>query len=232
MVNALIIAGGSGKRTGHNVPKQFMNVYDKPIIVYTLEAFQKHTDVTAITVVCLNGWQDFLQAYCLQYGISKLISIVPGGNNGQNSIFRGITDIATRCIENDLVIVHEAVRPLVSESVITDSIRVCKEHGGAVAAVPCNDAMLLVKSLSTAEAHISRSTLMKAQNPHTFTLGKLLWAHNEADRLGIVDTVATSTLMIELGETLHLSEGADMNFKITSNEELEIFKAILSSNVV
>ncbi len=227
MINALIIAGGLGERTGNKVPKQFLNIFDKPIIIYTLEAFQKHREVDAITVVC----QEFLRTYCIQFGISKLVSVVKGGENGQNSILRGITDIAERCGGDDLVIIHEANRPLVSEEVISDSIRVCKEYGGAVAAVPCNDAMLEISEPTVANSHVPREMLVKAQNPHTFRLDKLLRAHEEAKARGITNSVATSTLMLDLGETLHLSVGSEKNFKITTNEDLEIFKAILRSNV-
>jgi 2-C-methyl-D-erythritol 4-phosphate cytidylyltransferase len=127
------------------------------------------------------------------------------------------------------VIIHEANRPLVSADIISDSIRVCREFGGAVAAIPCNDAMLLKETSDPpiASSHIPRETLVKAQNPHTFKLDKLLWAHEKARELGIKNSVATSTLMIELGETLHLSTGSEMNFKITTNDDIEIFKAVI-----
>lgn len=230
MINALIIAGGLGERTGNKVPKQFLNVFDKPVIIYTLEAFQKHKEVDAITVVCLDGWQEFLRTYCLQFGISKLVSVVDGGENGQHSIFKGITDIATRCGGEDIVMIHEANRPLVSTEVITDSVRVCREFGGAVAAIPCNDAMLNING-TVAASYIPRETLVKAQNPHTFKLDKLLWAHGQAKEKGIMNSVATSTLMVELGDTFHLSVGSEKNFKITTNEDLEIFKAILWSEM-
>ena len=228
MINALIIAGGVGERTGNIVPKQFLNVFDKPIIIYTLEAFQKHSEVDSITVVCLEGWHEFLRTYCTQFEISKLTSVVNGGENGQNSILKGITDIAARSNSDDIVIIHEANRPLVSAEVISDSIRICKEFGGAVAAIPCNDAMLNISEPTVAISHIPRETIVKAQNPHTFRLDKLLWAHDEAQKRGITNSVATSTLMVELGETLHLSVGSEKNFKITTNEDIEIFKAIIS----
>lgn len=229
MINALIIAGGIGERTGNKVPKQFLNIFDKPIIIYTLEAFQKHKEVDAITVVCLDGWHEFLKTYCQQFGISKLASVVSGGVNGQSSIYNGIMDISTRCQGDDIVIIHEATRPLVSADIISDSIRICKEFGGAVAAVSCNDAMLHTTSHNIANKYIPRETLVKAQNPHTYRLEKLLWAHRMAKERKISDSVATSTLMAELGEPLHLSQGSEKNFKITTSEDIEIFKAIILS---
>jgi 2-C-methyl-D-erythritol 4-phosphate cytidylyltransferase len=159
MVTALIIAGGVGERTGNNVPKQFLNVRDKPVVIYTLEAFQRHPEVEAVAVVCLDGWQEFLRTYCLQFGISKLAGIIPGGVNGQDSICRGLAEISGRCADSDLVIVHEANRPLVSAEVISDSIRVCREFGGAVAAVACDDAMFLATDENVASAYVPRETL-------------------------------------------------------------------------
>jgi 2-C-methyl-D-erythritol 4-phosphate cytidylyltransferase len=229
MVTALIIAGGVGERTGNKVPKQFLNVFDKPIIIYTLEAFQRHREIDEITVVCLDGWHEFLKTYCMQFGISKIVSVVSGGKNGQESIYLGLCDIKARRAGDDFVLIHEANRPLVSEAVISDSIRVSRQFSGAVAAVPCNDAMLERGEAGVARSHIPRERLVKAQNPHTFRLDKLLWAHEQAKTRGITNSVATSTLMADLGEPLHLSLGAEMNFKITTGEDIEIFKAILRS---
>ena len=112
---ALIIAGGSGQRMHQDIPKQFLNVYDKPVIIYTLEAFQRHPCIDGIVVVCVEGWNEILEAYCRQSGITKLESIVPGGANGQESIRKGIYDIASRHQKEDLILIHDAIRPLVSE---------------------------------------------------------------------------------------------------------------------
>lgn len=118
----LIIAGGVGARMGQDIPKQFINVYDKPVIVYTLEAFQKHPSIDAIEVVCLDGWHDVLWAYAKQFGIAKLENIVSGGKNGQDSIRNGLYDIASRHNgSDDIVLVHDAIRPMVSNDIISDN---------------------------------------------------------------------------------------------------------------
>ena len=120
---ALIIAGGVGARMNQDIPKQFINVYDKPVIVYTLEAFQKHPEIDAIEVVCLDGWHDILRAYARQFGIAKLENIVSGGKNGQDSIRNGLYDIYERYNgDDDIVLIHDAIRPMVSEDIITDSL--------------------------------------------------------------------------------------------------------------
>ena len=120
---ALIIAGGVGARMHQDIPKQFINVYDKPVIIYTLEAFQKHPNIDAIEVVCLDGWHDILRAYSKQFGITKLENIVSGGKNGQDSIRNGLYDLASRHTDpEDIVLIHDAIRPMISADIISDNI--------------------------------------------------------------------------------------------------------------
>jgi 2-C-methyl-D-erythritol 4-phosphate cytidylyltransferase len=175
----------------------------------------------------MDGWQEIVRAYSRQFGITKLENIVAGGDTGQASIKAGLTDISSRYSGDDVVMIHEAVRPMVSAEIISDSLRVCGKYGGAVAAIPCNDAMMLTPDGTTSNEQVQRDKLIRAQNPHTYPLKKLLWAHKEAQSQGILNSIATSTLMIELGETLHFSAGSERNFKLTTLEDIEIFKALL-----
>ena len=119
---ALILAGGSGSRTEQSVPKQFISIYEKPIIVYTLEAFQRHPKVDAIIVSCIDGWHDVLKSYAAADGIDKLRWIVDGGDNGQSSARNALLALEDTCREDDIVIIHDAVRPMISEEIITDCI--------------------------------------------------------------------------------------------------------------
>lgn len=225
---ALIIAGGVGARMGQDIPKQFINVYDKPVIVYTLEAFQQHPDIDAIEVVCLEGWHDVLRAYARQFGISKLDGIVPGGKNGQDSIRNGLEDIARRHgDEDDVVLIHDAIRPMVSREIISDNIRVCREQGNAITVVPCTAAMLKTyDSLSSVE-QVPRDNLKITQTPQAFFLKDILAAHEEALAKGITNSVASCTMYIELGRKLFMSEGSEKNLKLTTADDLEIFKSLL-----
>ena len=130
MNTALIIAGGVGQRMGQDIPKQFLNVYDKPIIVYSMMAFQNHPNIDEIEVVCLEGWHEIVYAYAKQFGVTKLKSIVNGGVNGQDSIRNGLKDIATRHLnDDDIVLIHDAIRPMLSSDIISDNIRVCRKYG-------------------------------------------------------------------------------------------------------
>ena len=225
---ALITAGGSGQRMHQDIPKQFINVNDKPIIIYTLEAFQKHPNVDAIVVVCLEGWEMVLQAYCKQFKIDKLENIVCGGLNGQDSIRNGLNDIALRHSENDLIIIHDGNRPLVSQEVILDCIRIAHKHRIAIAATSCNEAMLKTSDGIESTEQISRNDLMRTQTPHAAFLVDLLKAHEEALKNGITASVATCTMYIELGKKVFFSLGSEKNFKITTPEDMEIFKALLN----
>ena len=206
----LIIAGGVGARMGQDIPKQFINVYDKPVIVYTLEAFQKHPSIDAIEVVCLDGWHDVLWAYAKQFGIAKLENIVSGGKNGQ-------------------VLVHDAIRPMVSNDIISDNIRVCRQYGNAITVVPCTAAMLKTFDSLSTEEQVPRDNLKITQTPQAFFLQDIIAAHKEALKKGITNSVASCTMYIELGRKLYMSAGSEKNLKLTTAEDIEIFKALLNA---
>ena len=227
---ALIIAGGVGQRIGQDIPKQFINVDNIPVIVYTMAAFQKHPEIDAIAIVCVDGWHEVLYAYAKQFGISKLEYVVSGGKNGQDSIRNGLYDIAKRHNDdNDLVLIHDAIRPLLSEEIISDNIRVCKEHGNAITVIPCNAAMLKTYDGIHSETQVPRDNLKETQTPQTFFLKDIIAAHKEALEKGIVASVASCTMYIELGRKLYMCKGSEKNIKLTTVEDVEIFKALLNA---
>lgn len=228
---ALIIAGGVGSRMNQDIPKQFIHVYDKPVIVYTLEAFQNHPNIDAIEVVCLDGWHDILEAYAKQFGITKLENIVSGGINGQNSIRNGLFDIATRYSDDeDIVLIHDAIRPMVSADIISDNIQTCRKYGNAITVVPCTAAMLKTVDEISSTGQIPRNNLKVTQTPQAFFIGDIVDAHKEALDKGITNSVASCTMYIELGRKLYMSTGSEKNIKLTTVEDIEIFKALLNSN--
>ncbi len=225
---ALIIAGGSGRRMQQEIPKQFINVNDKPIIIYTLEAFQNHPDIDEIGVVCIDGWHDILRAYTRQYRIDKLKWIVPGGENGQDSIRNGVLEAERRYSREDILLVHDAIRPLVSHDIISDCIVQCRKYGSAIVTTPCNTAVLKKTGNECSGEIVERHSLAMTQTPQAFPIGKLADAHRAALERGIVNSVASCTLMIELGQTVHFSIGSETNIKLTTKDDLEIFKALLA----
>jgi 2-C-methyl-D-erythritol 4-phosphate cytidylyltransferase len=229
---ALVIAGGSGHRMGMDIPKQFVNVYDKPILIYTLEAFQNHPMIDAIELVCIEGWENVVRAYAKQYGINKLKWIVKGGESGQASIKNGVFYLEDKANENDIIIVHDGIRPLVDTTVLTDVINKAKKYGNAVTSMPYNEQIIVIDKddESTTVQYIPRETLRRVSTPQAYNFGLLDQKYHEAfeNNIGIHGSHYTNTMMVELGVRLHFAVGSDKNIKITTKDDLELFKGYLS----
>ncbi len=226
---AIIIAGGSGKRMGQDIPKQFINVGEKPIIIYTLEAFQKHPNIDGIIVVCIDGWHEILNSYAKQFNITKVKSIVSGGINGQESIKNGLLEAKRLYSENDIVLIHDAIRPMVSPEVISDSISVCQMYGNAIAVVPCTTVVLEKTTEKYSKNIVDRDNIYLTQTPQTFVLKDILNAHKEAAEKEITNSVASCSLYIELGKKVFYSTGDETNIKLTRPGDIQIFKALLNT---
>ena len=214
-------------RMGQEIPKQFLTVEDKPVIAYTMEAFEKHPDIDVIAVVCVEGWDSILAAYARQYGISKLRHIVPGGENGQASIRNGVFELERRYAADDLVLIHDAIRPLVSPEIISGCIATARERGSAIVTIPCQEAMLETADQLSSARVVPRENLKRTQTPQGFPLGRIAEAHRRALARGIVNSVASCTMMVELGEPVCFCAGSEKNIKLTTPEDLEIFRALL-----
>lgn len=230
---ALLTAGGSGNRMGQDIPKQFMCIDNQPIIIYTLQPFQFHPEIDAIAVVCLSGWEVVLQSYANQYNISKLKWIFPGADTNQGSILNGIKGLkANGCLDDDIVLVQDGVRPLVSSEIISNNISVCKEYGFAVTGLICKEAIMELVDGCVENIDIPRERLIRTQTPHTYKLGNLLMAHEEAEKKGITNTVASCTLMSHVGiHSQHLVIGSEKNgLKLTRPQDVELFKAMIHSD--
>ena len=227
---ALIIAGGSGNRMGQDIPKQFIHIENKPIVIHTLRAFQSHPDIDRIAVVCLEGWDTVLRSYANQFSLTKLKWIFKGGENGQDSIRNGLYGLVEDgCDSSDIVLIHDAVRPLVSGEIISGNIATCKRYGSAITSIKCTEAILESPDHSSSSISIPRDKLFRTQTPQTFPLGVIIEAHKEALSRGITNSVSSCTLMAELGRTLYITPGSEINLKITNAEDLEIYKALLKT---
>lgn len=226
---ALIIAGGSGARMHQAIPKQFLTVNERPVIIYTLAAFQRHPAIDAIAVVCIAGWESVLWSYAKQFDISKLRYVILGGENGQASIRNGVFELEKHFKPKDVVLIHDAIRPLVSPEIISDCIRVTKERGCAITVIPCAEAMLQTEDGQVSTGNYSRDRLKRTQTPQAFPLGKICDLHRRALAAGITNSVASCTLMIEMGEQVYFSAGSEKNIKLTTVDDLDIFKALLQS---
>lgn len=227
---AMIIAGGVGARTHQDIPKQFIHVHDVPVIIYTLQAFQNHPQIDAIEVVCLEGWHDVLWAYAKQFEITKLENIVPGGATGQDSIRNGLWDIMTRHNDDDdIVMTHDAIRPMVSADVISDNIRVCRQYGNAITVIPCTSVMLKTEDSVTSDDQIPRDNLKITQTPQAFFIKEFAEVQKKAMTLDLLPSIAPCALYVEMGKKVYLSAGSEKNIKITTSEDIEIFQSLLES---
>lgn len=232
MTIAIIIAGGVGNRMGQNIPKQFINVYEKPILMYTLEGFQKHPMVDAIEVVCIEGWENVVWSYAKQYNIDKLKWITKGGASGQESIRNGVYNLEGKASTDDVIIIHDGIRPLVDAEVLTDVINKAQLLGNAVTSMPYNEQIFVVskEDENTTTQFIPRETLRRVATPQAYQFGLLDEKYHEAfeKEIGIYGSHYTNTMMVELGVRLNFAAGSDKNIKLTTKDDLEIFKGYLA----
>lgn len=229
---AVIIAGGSGQRMGQDIPKQFINVYDKPILIYTLDSFQRHPMIDAIEVVCIEGWENVVWAYAKQFGIDKLKWIVKGGKTGQESIRNGVFNLEDKASAKDIIIIHDGIRPLIEPAVLTDVIQKAHEYGNAVTSMPYNEQIFVISEddETTTTKFIPRETLRRVSTPQAYRFDLLDEKYHEAfeKEIGIYGSHYTNTMMVELGVKLHFAAGSDKNIKLTTKDDLEMFKGYLS----
>lgn len=231
---AIIIAGGSGQRMGQDIPKQFINVYDKPVLIYTLESFQKHPLIDAIEVVCIDGWENVVWAYAKQFSIDKLTWITKGGSTGQESIRNGVYNLEDKCSKDDVIIIHDGIRPLVEPSVLTDVINKAQKYGNAVTSMPYNEQIFVISKDddATTTQFIPRETLRRVSTPQAYRFDLLDGKYHEAFEkgIGIYGSHYTNTMMVELGVRLYFAAGSDKNIKLTTKDDLELFKGYLARN--
>lgn len=231
---AIILAGGSGKRMGQTIPKQFINVNDKPILIYTLEAFEKNPLIDDIVVVCIDGWQDVLTAYAKQFNITKITQIVKGGATGQESIRNGVYSLEGKAQKGDIVIIHDGIRPIIDDIVLNDIVVKAREYGNAVTSLPYNEQIFIInpEDETTTKQYITRETLRRVSTPQAYEFEELDEAYHEAfeKEIGIYGSAYANTMWVELGKTLHFAAGSDRNIKLTTQDDLEIFKSYVNMN--
>lgn len=223
---AVLLAGGIDPTFKMDIPKQFVNVYNRPIIVYTMEIFQKHPEIDAIMVACLKGWENMVTAYAKQFNIDKLKWVISGGVSGQETSKIAADILMENYKEDDIVILHDAIRPMVTNEIISDSIYTCKKKGMGVASVISMDNVMMTDDGINGKLSISRYAFRRIQTPQTYRLGELYEAHEEALKKGIKGENDTNNMISRLGRKVTLSKGSDTNLKINTVEDVEMFKAL------
>ncbi|MCC8022997.1 MAG: 2-C-methyl-D-erythritol 4-phosphate cytidylyltransferase [Clostridiales bacterium] len=228
---AVVFAGGVGVRMKTNgVPKQFLKVNDKPILVYTLEKFENNPNIDAIVMAGVKEYIDYTWKLVQRYGISKMERIVPGGETGQGSIYNALCaakEISTS--EDDIVLIHDGVRPLIDDALINLNIETVKREGSAITCVECKETVVLLNSEERVESATDRRRSRIARAPLSFYLKDILEVHNQAIRAGNTNTIDSCTLMRMYGKSLAVAIGKSENIKITTPDDYYVFKAILES---
>lgn len=228
---AVIFAGGTGKRMNtKSKPKQFLEMHGKPVLIYTLENFQNHPLIDHIILVCLETWIDYAAGLMKKFGITKVAKIVPGGKTGQESIYHGIATAEKLYGDDNVVLIHDGVRPLINEETITNCIRTAKQHGNAITVSPAIETIFLKNEGNDCVGQIfDRSRCEMAKAPQCFMLGDIYKTHLKAKEEGQCDFIDSASLMQYYGTKLYTVEGPSENIKITTPSDFYIFRAIMDA---
>ena len=223
----ILLAGGLGKRMRADIPKQFLEVNGKPILVYTLENFQKNPQIEKILVVCVKDWIENLNLLIQQYKLSKVAWIVEGGPTGHDSIRNGIFFLKSKIKSEDFIVVHDSVRPIVPQKMLNNLLKVAHKKGNAVAATECHPPIVYTEDFKSGNKSIDRDQVMLASSPQAFMYSLVLDCYEQAEKENLHNTIFTSSLLIHCGKRVYFSKGTMNNIKITQKEDLALFRALL-----
>lgn len=221
----IILAGGVGSRVGAGKPKQFIEILGKPLLVYTIEAFQNHPEIDAIEVVCIESHIDYLKGLVREYSLDKVRWITPGGEDFQHSVINGINNLKGELADDDIVLVHYGASPFVSEDIITDAILVAKDKGNSSPAI--SSPLLLGSNDGDRSLEwIDRDQVMILNSPQCFQFKYVCDLYEEAIEKDYISKVEphTTTLMYLMGREIYLSKSNQTNIKITTKEDLDLFE--------
>lgn len=225
----VILAGGTGSRIGAGIPKQFIEVAGKPILVYTIELFQNNENIDAIEVVCHKDWIDVVKGYVDQYGLTKVQWVVLGGNTFEESTMNGIFNLKDKINKDDIVVISFGVAPMTTDEEINDSIAVAKEHGNGISAAKMDLLLCEMEDEKCSNTFLVRENIRGFSNPWSFNYGELLEAYAEAEEKELIGKVEPhiTSLFFALGKTIWFSKSDRRDIKITYKEDLETFEAYL-----
>ena len=223
---ALILAGGVGTRVGKGVPKQFVEVLGKPVLAYTIEAYQNHPMIDGIEVVCVASYIQVLKALCRKFGYTKVRWICEGGVDFQHSVMNGVANLKRKIKGDDIVMIHYGAAPFTSERILTDAIKVACKRGSAVSMTPCFQLMGTNDNGVNSTKWVDRDKYAQIACPQAFRFSYLQDVYKRAEKSGLIDKIEphTTSLMYALGDRLWFSYGDQTNIKITTKEDLEMFE--------
>ncbi|MBR3142950.1 MAG: 2-C-methyl-D-erythritol 4-phosphate cytidylyltransferase [Clostridiales bacterium] len=223
----ILLAGGVGKRMGSDIPKQFLEVDGKPIIVYSIENFQRNPQIEKIVVVCVKDWIDKTWELVKKYSLTKVKWIIEGGSTGHDSIRNGVFFLKDKIDPDDHIIVHDAVRPVLPQKAIDEVIRVSHEKGNASSSIECHPPIVYTEDHESGITDVDREHVMLTASPQAFRFSLALKCYEQAEEEDYHTSTFTSSLLIHCHERVYFAKGTSCNIKITRKEDLALFEALL-----
>ena len=226
--HVILLAGGIGSRVGGPMPKQFLSLNDKPVIVHTLENFERNSNIDGITIVCVKDWIPHLKEILLEYKISKVYNIVEGGKTGHDSTRNGIFSLKSKLKEDDFIIIHDAARPILPQLAINSMLNVAHEKGNASLAIPCYETVIYTNDGKSGDKELDRSSIMRVQTPQAYNYGLMLELYERAESENKHDFIYADLVLIHYGLPVYFSKGFTNNIKITRKEDIPLCKALMN----
>lgn len=226
--HVIILAGGIGSRLGGPMPKQFLSLNDKPVIVHTLENFEKNSKVDGITIVCVKEWISYLREMLIEYKISKVTDIIEGGSTAHDSTRNGLFSLKSKLGKDDFVIIHDAARPILPQAAINDMLAIAYEKGNASLAIPCYETVIYTDDGKSGDKQLDRSSIMRIQTPQAYRFESILELYERADKENKHDFIYADLVYIYYGKTVYFSKGFTNNIKITRKEDIPLCKALMT----
>ncbi|AYQ54280.1 IspD/TarI family cytidylyltransferase [Methanomethylophilus alvi] len=224
---ALILAGGIGKRMGVSLPKQFLEIKGKPVLVHTLSNFQRNDSVNSIVVVCVSDWIEYTWDLVKKYNLSKVEAIIPGGDTSHDSTRNGIFHLRRTLGKGDVVIIHDAARPILPQKAIDEMLRIAKDNGNASLAIPCYETVIYTDDQLSGNKELDRSHLMRVQTPQAYEYSSILELYERAEKEDRHDFIYADIVAVEYGMTVYFSKGFTNNIKITKQEDIPLCEYLM-----
>ena len=226
-IDVLILAGGIGSRMGTKEPKQFISVNRVPILVRTINNFQINPRINKIVVVCVKSHINKVRELVHKFKLTKVSKVIEGGDTSHDSTRNGIFALKDTLKNDDFVIIHDAVRPILPQQILDEMINIALEKGNACLAVPCYETVVLSSNGKEGNKDIDRNTIMRVQTPQMYQYGLIKSLYEKAEKDGLHNFVYANTLAIHYGETIYFSRGFNYNYKITTKDDIPLYKALL-----
>ena len=224
----VLLAGGIGRRMGADVPKQFLEVNGKPIIVYSIENFQRNPQIEKIVIVCVKEWIAHVKTLIQKYNLTKVSWVIEGGITGHDSIRNGIFFLRDKVNDDDFVIIHDAVRPILPQKAIDEVLRVAHEKGNASSSIVCHPPIVYTDDHESGIEDVDREHVMLTASPQAFRYSLALKCYEQAERENFHNSTFTSSLLIHCKERVYFARGTTNNIKITTKDDLALFQALLT----